>query len=342
MYNNAVITARDLSIGYRTKGHKEALHSSLNFSLKGGNLTCLLGPNGAGKSTLLRTLSASQPILGGELMLTGKMIESFSEKELSRTIGLVLTEKTFAGALTVRQLVSLGRQPHTGFFGHLSAYDKEIVEHALHLTGIDHKADTYTAQLSDGERQKAMIAKAIVQECPIILLDEPTAFLDAVSRIEILTLLHRLAHDENKAILLSTHDIEQALVTAEYLWRLSRENRLHCGVTEDVILSGMMDRLFPEADIKFDIMHGGFSPTVKANHSIILHTEDQVLKHWTQNALNRHGFLCLEESLATDKKELPELYVLSRSEINLNFEGRKHSCCSYGELIDLLSVLNYR
>lgn len=332
-----VITASNLSIGYNIKGKKTAVQFNLDFSLKGGNLTCLLGPNGAGKSTLLRTISASQSILDGSLTLMDKPIARYTEKELSRTIGLVLTERIFAGALTVRQLVALGRQPHTGFFGRLSAYDKEIIDYALHLTGISHKAENYTANLSDGERQKAMIAKAIVQECPIILLDEPTAFLDAVSRIEILTLLHRLAHEENKAILLSTHDIEQALVTADYLWLLTPKNGLHSGVTEDIILSGLMDRLFPEAEIRFDLMHGGYSPTVKTDSSIILYTDNPVLKHWTQNALNRHGFLCLEKQSAPEDKKLPELKVLSSSVMQLYIDEKSYSCSSFGELISILS-----
>lgn len=339
MEHKNVISANSLSIGYTSKKSNKILYSNLDFDLKSGQLTCLLGPNGAGKSTLLRTLSASQPALGGKLTLMGRNITEYSEKELSRTIGLVLTERIFAGALTVRQLVALGRQPHTGFFGRLSGYDKEIIEHALGQTGIIHKADTYTAQLSDGERQKAMIAKAMVQECPVILLDEPTAFLDAISRIEILTLLHRLAHEEDKAILLSTHDIEQALVTADNLWLLTPLHGMYCGVTEDIILSGMMDRLFPNADIRFDIMHGCFSPTVKANRSIILHTNNEILKHWTQNALNRHGYLCLEETPEHDKKKLPELYVHSSSEIILKFRDKDYNCGSFSELIDLLANL---
>lgn len=337
MDNKYVIRANNLSIGYKAKRKNETLHSNLNFCLKNGNLTCLLGPNGAGKSTLLRTLSASQPVLEGGLTIMGRPIANYSEKELSRTIGLVLTEKIFAGALTVRQLVALGRQPHTGFFGRLSAYDNEIIDHALHLTGISHKAEIYTSSLSDGERQKAMIAKAIVQECPIILLDEPTAFLDAVSRIEILTLLHKLAHNEDKAILLSTHDIEQALVTADNLWLLTPEHGLHCGVTEDIILSGLMDKLFPDADISFDLMHGGFSPTVKADRSIILNADDQILKHWTQNALNRHGFLCLDKSAAPKDKKLPQLEVLSSSEMLLHTDGKNYSCSSFSELISKIS-----
>ncbi len=248
----SIISATDLSIGYRTPKGEKCVHAHLNFSLPAGKLTCLLGANGAGKSTLLRTLSASQPSLSGELLLMGKPIADYSERERSRTIGVVLTDKTQAGGLTVYELVALGRQPHTGFFGRLHEHDRAVIRQALESVGIAHKAQTYTAELSDGERQKAMIAKALVQECPLILLDEPTAFLDVVSRIEIMNLLHRLAAEENKAILLSTHDIEQALVTADSLWLLSRENGLECGDTPTLLTQQRMDSLFPHESIRFD------------------------------------------------------------------------------------------
>ena len=228
-----IIEGKRLGIGYRNGKSITTVHKGLDFRLRCGELTCLLGANGAGKSTLLRTLAAAQPPLDGELTLLGKPISGYSERERSRTIGVVLTDKTQTGGLTVYELVALGRQPHTGFFGRLHHTDKEIIEHALYAVGILNKARRYMAELSDGERQKAMIAKALVQECPLILLDEPTAFLDVVSRIEIMTLLHRLAAEEKKAILLSTHDIEQALVLSDRLWLLTRSNGLECGVTED-------------------------------------------------------------------------------------------------------------
>jgi iron complex transport system ATP-binding protein len=234
MEKQAVITATDLCIGYRTHKGEKKVHEHLSFGLYPGELTSLLGANGAGKSTLLRTLSASQPSLAGDLQLLGKPLQQYSEKERSRTIGVVLTDKTQAGGLTVYELVALGRQPHTGFFGRLHPKDHLIIKEALDAVGIAHKAESYTAELSDGERQKVMIAKALVQECPLIILDEPTAFLDVVSRIEIMTLLHQLAVEQNKAILLSTHDIEQALVLSDKLWLLSKETGLQCGVTEDL------------------------------------------------------------------------------------------------------------
>ena len=201
-----VIEGKGLCIGYKVGKSVKQVHAGLDFKLRRGELTCLLGANGAGKSTLLRTLAAAQPPLGGELDLLGKPVAVYSERERSRAIGVVLTDKTQVGGLTVFELAALGRQPHTGFFGRLSREDKAIVGHALSAVGVGEKAGHYIAELSDGERQKVMIAKALVQECPVILLDEPTAFLDVVSRIEIMSLLHRLAVSEGKAILLSTHD----------------------------------------------------------------------------------------------------------------------------------------
>ena len=173
---SVVIEAKDLTIGYRHGKRGEVVHSHLNFALCRGELTCLLGSNGAGKSTLLRTLAAVQPPLSGDITLLGKPLASYSPKERSREIGIVLTDKTQAGGLSVRELVALGRQPHTGFFGRLGKEDHEIIDHALEAVGMAEKASKYTAELSDGERQKVMIAKALVQECPLILLDEPTAF----------------------------------------------------------------------------------------------------------------------------------------------------------------------
>lgn len=290
-----VVEGKNLTIGYQVGKKRTEVHADLNFQLFRGELTCLLGANGAGKSTLLRTLAAAQPALSGCLNLLGRDLSAYSERELSRTIGVVLTDRTQAGGLTVYELVALGRQPYTGFFGRLDKRDKLLVEHALQSVEIAHKARCYMAELSDGERQKVMIAKALVQECPLILLDEPTAFLDVVSRIEIMNLLHRLAAEENRAILLSTHDIEQALVLSDRLWLLSSSNGLECGVTEDLILGNRMDALFRERPhIKFDLMHGGFSPEVTGEKCIVLKAANEILRHWAQNALNRHHYFCLD------------------------------------------------
>ena len=327
-----VVEGENLTIGYQVGKKQTEVHVGLNFQLFRGELTCLLGANGAGKSTLLRTLAAAQPSLSGGLRLLGRDLSAYSERELSRTIGVVLTDRTQAGGLTVYELVALGRQPYTGFFGRLDKEDKRLVEHALQAVEIAHKARCYMAELSDGERQKVMIAKALVQECPLILLDEPTAFLDVVSRIEIMNLLHRLAVEENRAILLSTHDIEQALVLADRLWLLS-SGGLECGVTEDLILGNRMDTLFRERPhIKFDLMHGGFSPEVSGEKFIVLRAADEILRHWAQNALNRHHYFCLEASLVEQK--LPQLEVVASN--RLFYTGGNGQTVYYTSFKDLL------
>lgn len=327
----AVITAHDLCIGYRQGKQEKRIHEHLSFRLYPGELTCLLGANGTGKSTLLRTLAASQPALSGELRVQGKPLSAFSEKERSRTIGVVLTDKTQAGGLTVYELVALGRQPHTGFFGRLNKTDRALIEEALEAVGIAHKAASYTAELSDGERQKVMIAKALVQECPLILLDEPTAFLDVVSRIEIMTLLHRLAVEQEKAILLSTHDVEQALVLADKLWLLSKENGLQCGVTEDMILNHRMEGLFSHSDILFDYAHGVYYPKVNSHRRIQVEARDEVLLHWTTNALNRHGYAC-HPAASADDAGWPLLQVLAADDFVLH-NGREYRFRSFEELL---------
>ena len=332
MEKQAVITATDLCIGYRTHKGEKKVHEQLSFGLYPGELTSLLGANGAGKSTLLRTLSASQPSLAGDLQLLGKPLQQYSEKERSRTIGVVLTDKTQAGGLTVYELVALGRQPHTGFFGRLHPKDHLIIKEALDAVGIAHKAESYTAELSDGERQKVMIAKALVQECPLIILDEPTAFLDVVSRIEIMTLLHQLAVEQNKAILLSTHDIEQALVLSDKLWLLSKETGLQCGVTEDMILNHRMDTLFSHSNIRFDYDHGIYYPTVNGKQEITVEATDETLLHWTINALNRHGYTCLQTQNAP--AGLPHLQVIAPDALYLTRGGKQRTFTSFGKLLE--------
>ena len=327
MKKKIVIQGQNLSIGYRTGKQEKIVHEHLNFQLHAGELTCLLGANGTGKSTLLRTLSASQPALSGKLDIMGKPLTEYTEKERSRTIGVVLTDKTFAGGLSVYELVGLGRQPHTGFFGRLNKEDKRIIEEAMEHVGIAHKAHSYTAELSDGERQKAMIAKALVQECPLILLDEPTAFLDVVSRIEIMHLLHRLAEEQQKAILLSTHDIEQALVLSDKLWLLSKEHGLQTGVTEDIILSHQMENLFDKKDIRFDYDHGVYYPLANGQKKIAVSSEDKTLLHWAINALNRHGYQCVSNDCDV------RLVAVSPHELVYTYHGKTKTFHSFEDLL---------
>jgi iron complex transport system ATP-binding protein len=284
-----VIEASRLSIGYAQRnGRKKVVHNSLDLRLYAGEVTCLLGLNGAGKSTLLRTLGGFQPALGGEVLLFGKPLSAYSPSALSLITGVVLTEKTNAGGITVCELVSLGRHPHTGFFGRLKKHDRETVEQSLEAAGISHKATAYVAELSDGERQKAMIAKALAQQCPIILLDEPTAFLDVASRIETMSLLRKLAKEQQKTILLSTHDMDLAIQMADRLWLLEKERPLTCGAPEDLILDGRFQAFFCKDGLTFDSSVGKLN-TVTPFNPVGL-TGDSLTSYWAGNALARNGW----------------------------------------------------
>jgi iron complex transport system ATP-binding protein len=250
--NNAILTTRDLAVGYRNGSQEVTLLQGLNLGLEKGKLVALLGQNGAGKSTLLRALTCDERPLGGTIEVEGKNLQDLSQKERSRLIGLVSTERIQAGALTVRELVGLGRQPHTGFLGRLDDEDRMVVNQSMADAGIIGKADEYMASLSDGERQKAMIARALAQQTPIIILDEPTAFLDVASRIETMRLLQTLAHERGKAVLLSSHDISQSLMLADELWLITTDRQVITGTTQKLVADGTMDRLFENRDIHFN------------------------------------------------------------------------------------------
>ena len=245
------IETRSLSIGYPLRGGlNRVVHSGLDLQLYAGGVTCLLGRNGSGKSTLLRTLCGLLKPLGGEIILEGRPLETYTPEERASKVGVVLTDRGFPGAITVYELVSMGRYPHTDFFGNLEEEDHAIVRESLEMVGIDAKADRMLAELSDGERQKAYIAKVLAQECPVILLDEPTAFLDVPSRLETWETLKLLARVRQKSILLTTHDLESAIRTADLLWLLpevtvtSSSVALLSGKPADLVADGTLDRFF--------------------------------------------------------------------------------------------------
>ncbi|WP_099464351.1 MULTISPECIES: ABC transporter ATP-binding protein [Parabacteroides] len=289
MADNATIETTNLSIGYVLKnGRRKRVHEQLDLVLHPGEVTCLLGLNGAGKSTLLRTLCGFQPPLAGSIRLMGKPLEEYSQHKFALTVGVVLTEKTNAGGITVYELVSLGRHPYTGFFGQLKPHDKEIISQSLESAGIAHKANNYVSELSDGERQKAMIAKALAQQCPVILLDEPTAFLDVTSRIETMVLLHKLATEQKKTILLSTHDLDLAIQMGDCLWLQEKGRPMACGTPEDLILSGAFGTFFGKEGIIFDPSTGKLN--VEAPTCPIGVEGDFQTSYWVGNALVRNGY----------------------------------------------------
>lgn len=251
--NKETIRLDDLSIGYSIKKHHtKEVASHIQATIRSGELTCLLGENGVGKSTLLRTLSAFQPKLGGHIWLLGREVESYTDRQLSRIISVVLTERCEIRNMTVRDLVGMGRSPYTGFWGRLSQNDWEVVDRSIRLVGIEVLASRMVHTLSDGERQKVMIAKALAQETPIIFLDEPTAFLDYPSKVEIMQLLYRLIQTTEKTIFLSTHDLDLALEIADKIWLMERKQGITVGTPEDLALSGRLKSFFSGRGVVFD------------------------------------------------------------------------------------------
>lgn len=212
------ITLSHLSVGYKV-GH--TVVSDINLTLQSGKLASLIGANGVGKSTLLKTLTGFLPKLEGSLLLDGKDISEFSQRALAQQISIVLTQKPDVQNLTIEEIVGLGRSPYTGFFGKLHANDQQIVDESITAVGIEKLKNRMIQTLSDGERQKVMIAKALAQQTPVIFLDEPTAFLDFSSKVETFQLLQRMAHEMGKLVLLSTHDLELAVRFSDTLLQVN-------------------------------------------------------------------------------------------------------------------------
>ena len=319
------IETLSLSIGYK----KKSLNNNLQLKLYAGEVTSLLGNNGAGKSTLLRTLAGFLPPICGEILIQGKKRQMLSAKTLSRSIGVVLTGKTVDSSMSVFDLVSLGRYPYTDFFGRLKKEDLHIVKKAMEQTGIAHKANCSLNELSDGERQKTMIAKVLAQECPIILLDEPTAFLDVTSRIELMLLLRKLAIYEHKSILLSTHDIELALSLSDQIWLLRKRNGLDSGAPEDLVMNNTISSYFNRENIHFDILTGKLNYISDSDKRVYIES-DGIKAFWLKNALKRMGFQQIDEITSSS------LYVKWKENdtlITLQFPSKeRRTISSIGEL----------
>jgi iron complex transport system ATP-binding protein len=253
-----VLRTRDLAVGYRTRRGGRVVLEGIDLAAEAGELICLLGRNGSGKSSLLRTLARLQPALSGTAELGGADVHAFTNAEMSGLVGVVLTERVTVDALAARQIVELGRYSQSGWFGRLDAADHRAVDWAIEAVGMQHLAARDFNQLSDGERQRVMIARALAQEPMLLLLDEPTAFLDAPSRVELLSLLRQLTRDRGLAVIVATHEIELALRTADVVWLITPDGEVVTGAPEDVIASGTIARTFAGPQIRFDDATRGF------------------------------------------------------------------------------------
>lgn len=287
----AVLEARGLAVGYpRRRGRAHTVLADLDLRLEPGELTCLLGPNGSGKSTLLRTLAGMQPPLAGAALLHGTPVGRLPSVERARRLAVVLTDPVDAGLMRAADFVALGRYPHTSWTGRLRPGDEQAVRWALEVTGSAPLAERAVAELSDGERQRVAVARALAQEPGVLALDEPIAFVDVPRRVELTGLLRSLARQSDLAVLLTTHDLELAIRVADTLWLVVPGPPAHIavGAPEDLVLSGAVSRAFPSDEVTFDVERGTFRPLPAAIGRATVLGGD-VAGRWAARALERQG-----------------------------------------------------
>lgn len=286
----ATVELSDLAIGYRHRRRPVPVAAGLAARARRGELTVLLGPNGAGKSTLIRTLAGLQPALGGRIMLDGTELTGLSRQEMARRVAVVLTDRIDPGLLSAREVVALGRIPHLGFGARLRPRDDEIIDWALAATGAAHLASRHAAELSDGECQRVLTARALAQQPELLVLDEPTAFLDVSSRAGLFGLLRRLAREQQLAVVLSTHDLELALRVADRVWLLDPAGGLVDTVGEELMLTGRIGELFDGGTVRFDPVGGvfGFRPDADERGARVEAPEP--LRTALTRVLSREGF----------------------------------------------------
>lgn len=283
------IELRHLRTGYTERRRSVVISPDLSLSIRPGEIVMLMGPNGSGKSTLMHTMAGLLPPLAGEVQLGEKPLSSLTMKEVARQLSLVLTERIPAGNMDVWEVVTIGRYPYTGFRGVLSTEDKRICEEALATCRLTELRERIFDTLSDGEKQRVMIARALAQETPLILLDEPTAHLDLPSRLEVTTMLRTLAHKLGKSILISTHELDLALGWADTIWLLDRSGAITAKAPEDLILDGDIERVFGDPRLRFDQERGEFSIAEEPGQQIHL-TGEGLRYSWTCRALHRLGY----------------------------------------------------
>ncbi|MEH2402912.1 ABC transporter ATP-binding protein [Nostoc sp.] len=334
--NDAILTTDNLTIGYKTSRKTlRCVASDISVSLLAGELVCLLGPNGAGKSTLLRSLAGMQPPIAGEVRLLGDNVYKLAPQDLAKRLSLVLTEKVDVGMLSAYTLVSLGRYPYTDWWGNLTPQDEAIVNWAIKSVGAVHLAQRQVSELSDGERQKIMIARALAQSPIVMLLDEPTAFLDLPRRVEIMQLLRQLVRETNQAILLSTHDLDLALRIADKVWLLSTNGLLHVGAPEDLVLNGAFADTFHSEGVEFDVASGEFHLHTSYKGEINLIGEG-IASVWTIRALKRAGF-----QVNQNKNILPiSVEVITKSKQVLWKITNNQSVYTHDSLYEMIKFLD--
>jgi iron complex transport system ATP-binding protein len=289
-----ILQLNSLLVGYRNGKDYKALMPGISAGVRKGELVAVIGHNGIGKSTLLRVAAGLQSPIDGSVTLNGIALTGFTRYELAKSIGYVSTEQVKVNSMTVTDLVRLGRYPHTGWTGRFGADDHRHVEEAMQQAGIYRLSGRYINELSDGERQRAMVARVLAQDAEILIMDEPTAFLDVRSRYEMIHLLHDLSLNRGKTIIFSTHDMITAIGEADRVWLLFGDSFTD-GAPEDLMLDGSFERLFTDSIVKFNSEDASFNFS-RATHGTVHLKGSGSAMIWTGKALNRAGFGTSEQS----------------------------------------------
>jgi iron complex transport system ATP-binding protein len=316
-----ILSIAALEIGYSTGKKPKILLPPLSARACKSELVAVIGKNGIGKSTLLRTIIGLQPSFGGNVIINGKDLSEIPRLELAQQIGFISTEIVRVINMKVYDLVSLGRFPHTNWIGRIDENSHDIITEAINKTGIADLSDKYVSELSDGERQRAMIARVLAQDTQIMIMDEPTAFLDVKSKYEIVSLLQNLARG-GKTIVFTTHDFNIAINQADKIW-LILENYIVEGAPEDLILIGSFNNLFDSDIIGFNAEDGSFVFRNECRGNINIKGEGMI-RHWTEKAVKRAGYLPSESDIipciqvaSGDKKE----WILKTGRCTISFES---------------------
>lgn len=303
-FSDPLLKADSLAFGHgKGTRNERRLGGPLHLKLKRGELVCLLGPNGAGKSTLLRTLCGFLPPLEGSIEITDRPINDFSPRELARIRGVLPTRESPPSGMSAGELVALGRHPHSGWTGRLTERDLAVIDSAFNETGSSPFRDRLIGELSDGERQRVALARLLAQEPSIAFLDEPAAFLDLPSRIEILGTLASIAKARKIAVFLTTHDLESALRHADRLWLLGSSGQWTEGAPEDLVLQGAFAKTFPSPSLEFDIYQGSFHPRLTKGKPICL-VGPEPFRTWTARGFQRRGWTASNDPSATIRIEI--------------------------------------
>jgi iron complex transport system ATP-binding protein len=302
-----IVLISDLYVGYWKGREQISLLEGINVNIHKGELTAILGRNGTGKSTFLRTICGLQESISGKVIIQGTPIDDLSLAERAKKVSFVSTEPVHVSHMKIFDLIALGRAPYTGWLGRLSIHDQKIISDAISATGLSEKQDAFIDELSDGERQRAMIARALAQDTDIIYLDEPTAFLDVINRYDIFHLLHTLTRQKDKTIVFSTHDLQIALSESDRILLLENK-RLIQGAPEDLLLSDEIRILFDREHLEFNRENATLSLKKDLTSEIGIEGPKSPELTFTIKALERLGFR------VTDNKKMITVVIIRKTE----------------------------